>query len=165
MQLRVEELIAMLKLRPHPEGGFYRESYRSAASVQPGGSFDGPRSFSTAIYFLLPAGSFSALHRIKSDEIWHRYEGDPVEIVSLDDLGRLSREILGADIASGESMQIAVPANSWFGARVLGGGYALVGCTVSPGFDFRDFELGDRAKLIARYPAQAELIRAFTRES
>jgi uncharacterized protein len=152
--------IAALALTPHPEGGHYRETYRAAASVP---TPAGPRAASTAIYFLLQAREISALHRIRSDELWHFHAGEALEIVELSEAG--SREHrLGLDVGHGESPQVSIPAGVWFGARVAGGaGFAVVSCTVAPGFDFADFELGDRAALRARHPRHAALIETFTR--
>jgi len=154
----------MLGLRPHPEGGFYVESYRSEGRhVAKGGKFPAERSFATAIYFLVPAGEFSALHRIRSDEVWHFYYGMPLEIVVLD-RGALEVKRLGLDLDSGQAPQHVVPRGAWFGASVAAeSGYCLVGCTVSPGFDFRDFELARRAELALAYPEHRELIERYTR--
>jgi predicted cupin superfamily sugar epimerase len=143
--------IRSLGLKPHPEGGYFAESYRSAGSVVhealPAG-FAGDRNFSTAIYFLLEDPAVSRLHRIQSDEVWHHYDGGALEIVSAGPDGRLTRQLLGKNSAVGEMPQQVVPAGHWFGARVIEpGGYALVGCTVAPGFDFADFELADKKKL------------------
>ncbi len=143
--------IRSLDLKPHPEGGHFAESYRSAGSLArqalPAG-FAGDRSISTAIYFLLEDPAVSRLHRIQSDEVWHHYDGGALEIVSVGPDGRLTRQLLGKSPASGELPQRVVPAGHWFGARVVEpGGYALVGCTVAPGFDFADFTLADKKKL------------------
>jgi hypothetical protein len=150
--------IARLALTRHPEGGWYRETYRSTERVEAAAlpsRFGGPRALSTAIYYLLRAGERSALHRIKSDEVWHHYAGDAVTLWLLDASG-VAREVrLGGD---GEP-QVVIPAGAWYGARVAdGGAYALMGGTVAPGFDFADFELADRATLLARWPAQRGLI-------
>lgn len=154
--------IAALALTPHPEGGHYRESYRAAATVP---TPAGPRPASTAIYFLLQAREISALHRIRSDELWHFHAGAALEIVEVGDAGPREHR-LGLDVDRGESPQVAIPAGVWFGARVPdGAGFALVSCTVAPGFDFADLELADRAALRARHPRHAALIDAFTRPS
>lgn len=148
--------IERLGLLPHPEGGYYRESYRAALELQ---TPRGPRSASTAIYFLVTAGSFSALHRIASDEAWHFYAGDALEIITLHPDSRREDVLLRAD-----EPQHIVPAGAWFGARLApGGSFALVGCTVAPGFDFADFELGARDALLALFPQHGELVRALTR--
>lgn len=165
-----QQLTESLGLLPHPEGGFYRETYR-AAEVLPhdalGAQHTGARHASTAIYFLVTAGSFSALHRIASDEVWHFYAGHPLEVVSIDDAGQLHVVRLGMNLADGEVPQYVVPHGRWFGSRLAAphapDAYALVGCTVAPGFDFADFELADRSTLVARYPQHQAIIEALTR--
>jgi uncharacterized protein len=155
-------LIERLDLRPHPEGGWYRETFRDPRLVRAEG-FDAPRSASTAIYFALAAGNFSAFHRIKSDEVWHHYAGDDIEVSVIAADGSLRVLVLGHRAAHA-SPQAVVPAGEWFASRVAGEGrWALVGCTVAPGFDFADFELADRATLTAQHPAHAALIAALTR--
>lgn len=130
-----------LNLLPHPEGGHYAETYRSELSVSTDG-FDGERSICTSIYFMLEAGETSSLHRIKSDEIWYFQDGDALEIIEIDEKGQEVITLLSRDIASGAQLQHVVKAGRWFGARVpVGSSFCLVGCQVSPGFDFRDFEL------------------------
>jgi predicted cupin superfamily sugar epimerase len=165
--LTVDGLVSSLGLLPHPEGGFYRETYRSpeilAASALPA-RFHGERALSTAIYFLVPRGAFSALHRIQSDEVWHFYRGAALEIVCIDPDGRRRDVRLGPDLDRGDVPQAVVTAGTWFGSRVVGDGeLSLVGCTVAPGFDFADFELATRAVLAARFPAHAGVIAALTR--
>jgi predicted cupin superfamily sugar epimerase len=153
----VARWIDALGLVPHPEGGYFRETYRAAASV-------GERSVSTAIYFLVTRGSFSALHRIRSDELWHFHAGDALEVVTIDPRGMRRDLHLGLAIERGERPQHVVPAGVWFGARPRDdAAYALVSCTVAPGFDFADFELADRAALLAAHPDHAQLIRELTR--
>jgi predicted cupin superfamily sugar epimerase len=165
--LTVDGLVSSLGLLPHPEGGFYRETYRSpevlAAAALPA-RFRGDRAMSTAIYFLVPHGAFSALHRIQSDEVWHFYRGAALEIVCIDPDGTRRDIRLGPDLDAGDVPQAVVAAGTWFGSRPVGAGeYALVGCTVAPGFDFADFELAVRAELTARFPAHAGVIAALTR--
>jgi uncharacterized protein len=157
-----EAWIARLALIPHPEGGWYRETYRAAERVDGAAlprRFGGARALSTAIYYLLRSGERSALHRIKSDEVWHHYAGDAVTLWVLEAPG-VAREIrLGGD---GEP-QALVPAGAWYGARVVDGGtYALMGGTVAPGFEFTDFELADRATLLAGWPGQRAVIEALS---
>jgi predicted cupin superfamily sugar epimerase len=159
-------LVEHLKLMPHPEGGYFRETYRGtdriAASGLPG-RFGGERAVSTAIYYLLETGQCSRLHRIKSDEVWHFYAGDPLTVVEITAAGTLQATRLGADFTAGEVFQHIVPAGHWFGATLAEAGrFALVGCTVAPGFDFADFELADRAALLAEYPAHQDWIRRLT---
>jgi predicted cupin superfamily sugar epimerase len=157
----VQELITHLELVRHPEGGWFRETYRSTETATVHalpGRFDGERVFSTAIYYLLEAGDISALHRIKSDEIWHFYAGSPLLIHAISPDGHYNALHLGPDSVSGERYQAVVPAGCWFGAELTGAQFALAGCTVSPGFDFADFELADQLQLSASYPQHAELI-------
>ena len=154
-----ERDIERLGLQPHPEGGFYRETFRSAQTVA---TPRGERSALTSILFLLTSGSFSAFHRIASDEAWHFYRGATIasEIIHPD--GTHERRELGAHGAR----QTVVPGGVAFASHVIGhegGGYALVGCDVAPGFEFADFELCDRAALLARHPAHAALIERLTR--
>jgi predicted cupin superfamily sugar epimerase len=153
------------QMKPHPEGGYYAETYRSAGSIPhyalPEG-FAGNRSFSTAIYFLLEPPHFSSLHRIQSDEIWHFYAGGPLEISVIDPSGDFRLIRLGSDPDAGEVFQAVVPAGSWFGARPVRT-YALVGCTVAPGFDFSDFELGTRSGLLDLFPQHRDIVRQLTR--
>jgi hypothetical protein len=160
------EAVESLGLAPHPEGGFYRETYRST-EVLPRAAlperFAGPRRFSTAILYLLTEGAKSRLHRIASDELWHFHLGGPLELVEIAPDGTVETTILGTGIERGEVLQKAVAAGRWFGARPrAGAGWCLVGCTVAPGFDFADFELGRRAELLASFPAARAEIEALT---
>lgn len=136
-------------------GGYFAETYRHDRSA-------GDRSLCTAIYFLVTAESPSRMHRVSSDEIWHFYSGDPLEMLQLDAAG--SRIVtIGPDIAAGQRPQVVVPAYVWQGVRIKAGGrFALAGATVSPGFDFADFELGDREQLSKCYPDAAEIIATLT---
>ncbi len=153
-------VVGALGLTPHPEGGYYRETFRAPVAV---GAPQGSRAASTAIYFLLPAGSFSALHRVKSDEVWHHYDGDAVEIYTLQDDGAHCVTRLGRDLGRGERPQLVVPAGVWQAAVPVGSRYALCGCTVAPGFEFADFEMPQRADLVARFPEVRELVERLTR--
>lgn len=160
-----QALIARLQLARHPEGGWFRETYRSAEAIPAEAlpaRFRGDRAFATAILFLLEAGDISTLHRIRSDELWHFHAGSPLVIHAIfpDGVHRAWR--LGSDLAAGELFQAAVPAGCWFGAEPTGE-FALVSCTVSPGFDFRDFEMGDRRLLTDAYPQHAALVAKLTR--
>lgn len=155
-------LVARLHLAPHPEGGYFRETFRSPRLV-PGLVHGQPRAASTAIYFLLPGGTYSALHRVGADEVWHHYDGDPLDLHVLDGAGRHRAIRMGRDFEAGEVPQAVVPAGALQAAVPLGERFALCGCTVAPGFDFADFEMPDRATLIARFPLQAALIRSLTR--
>ena len=160
------ELITRLKLARHPEGGWYRESYR-AAGIVPGNllpeRFAGDRAFCTAIYFLLERGDISALHRIKSDELWHFYAGAALTVHVITPQGEYHPLKLGSNLAAGESFQAVVPAECWFGAETEGA-YSLVGCTVAPGFDFAEFEMGSREHLLRQYPTHAGIIQRLTPE-
>jgi predicted cupin superfamily sugar epimerase len=161
--------IERLDLRPHPEGGYFRETYRSAERIAGAAlpaRFPGDRAFATAVYFLLTRDAFSAFHRIRSDELWHFYAGDAVTLAILDadGAGGLTTESLGRDPQRGELPQVVIPAGAWFAAEVASSGsYALVGCTVAPGFDFADFELGDRRSLVAQYPQHRGVVERLTR--
>lgn len=155
-------VIDQLKLVRHPEGGWYRETYRASLCLAPPAlplHFSGERAASTAIYFLLERGEVSALHRIKSDELWHFHAGSTLTLHCIDPAGDYRCRRLGSDLAAGETFQAVVPAGCWFGAEVTGSGpYALVGCTVAPGFDFADFELGEPLALCRQFPQHARLI-------
>ncbi len=157
-----------LDLKPHPEGGHFKEVYRSAAAVSGEAlkGYDGPRNLGTSIYFLLQDEEFSALHRIKQDELWHFFAGSTLTVHVIDAAGRYSPISMGSDPEAGECLQALVPGGSLFGASVDGTqGYALVGCTCVPGFDFADFEMPGRDELIRRYPQHRELIDRLTRAS
>jgi len=157
-----DQLIQQYNLEPHPEGGWYKQTYKSseqiAASALPK-RFGANRAFSTAIYFLLGQGNFSAFHRIKSDECWHFYTGDPLLIYIIEQNGELKIISLGNDFEKGQSFQHVVPANCWFAARPAPGSeYCFVGCTVSPGFEFGDLELANATELSAIYPEHKKII-------
>jgi hypothetical protein len=166
--MTAEELIRRLELRPHPEGGFYRETYRSkehipAAALPP--RFGSDHNFSTSIFFLLRDAEFSCLHKIKADETWHFYLGDPLTIVSFNDDGILEQASLGNRLDKGEIPQLVIPQGYWFGASVKGKqGYALVGCTVAPGFEFGDLTFGKREALLKQFPHLEDIISAYTRQ-
>lgn len=167
-QTEVEELIRRFGLEPHPEGGYYSETYRADKFVRREGAngtndAEGTRAASTAIYFLLANGAYSAWHRIRSDELWHFYAGSPIEIHSIDERGVLSTRKLGHALARpGTVFQAVVPAGHWFAARCCDPStYALVGCTVAPGFEFSEFELGDAAALSEKYPLHRAMIELF----
>jgi predicted cupin superfamily sugar epimerase len=159
--------IQQLQLTQHVEGGAFREVYRSELTIPRTVLplfFQGNRSASTSIYFLLATGQFSAFHRIASDEVWHFYFGDPLLVYEINHNGRLITHLLGTDPEKGESFQTVVRAGSWFASvPAPGSEYALVGCTVAPGFDFADFELADRTALTQQYPEYTELIEKLTR--
>lgn len=162
------QLIEQFQLLPHPEGGWYKETYKSAETIAANAlpqRFPGPRAFSTAICFLLEQGNFSAFHRIKSDECWHFYTGQPLEVFILFPEGRLEVITLGNDIEKGQLFQYVVPANCWFASRPAPeSAFSFVGCTVAPGFDFADFELAHAAALCAEYPQYTTLINSLCRQ-
>jgi uncharacterized protein len=157
--------IKKLGLQKHVEGGYYHRSYESALTIprtQLPAGFMGPRPVSTAIYFLLKKGQKSLLHRIASDELWHFYYGGPLYIHVFPLTGKPYREILGLP----GTFQVMVPAGSWFGAiPAQHTSYCLAGCTVSPGFDFKDFELGKRKILMRQFPQESALIKRLTKAS
>lgn len=159
--------IEHLGLSRHVEGGSFKEIYRSPLTTHIETPVDDKvRNISTSIYFLLEKGQFSAFHRILSDEIWHFYAGDCLVIYEIDPAGKLTAHLLGSRPENGESFQCIIKAGNWFASRIAEGGkYALCGCTVAPGFDFRDFELADRLKLAGIYPQHTELIRQLTYDS
>jgi len=146
-------IIEQLGMMPHPEGGFYKETYRATSMVQPA---DGrtERNTSTAIYYLLADEDKSHFHRVASDELWFFHQGATIEIYIIQHDGTLSVKLLGNNLLKGETPQVTVAANQWFAAKIQGDkGFALVSCTVAPGFAFEDFELADREILRKQYPA------------
>ena len=159
--------IERLHLARHPEGGWFRETYRASEAIPEAGlptRFQGERAFSTAILFLLERDDCSALHRLKSDEMWHFYDGSPLTVHLVAPDGQHRPVLLGRDPERGEQFQAVAPAGYWFGAEMAGAGdFALVGCTVAPGFDFSDFEMADRSDLAERFPQYEALIRRLTR--
>ena len=168
--MTAQELISLLGLTPLPEeGGYFRETWRSHVTVAPGTlplRYTGEKSLGTAIYYLLTsdADSFSALHRLPSDEVYHFYLGDPVEMLLLAPDGAGRRVILGHNLSAGEHVQFIVPAGVWQGSRLVAGGqYALLGTTMAPGFDPADYQPGVRAELSAIYPQHSASIQALTR--
>ncbi|MCC6999501.1 MAG: cupin domain-containing protein [Deltaproteobacteria bacterium] len=160
---RAAELIERLALQPHPERGFFVETYRAAHQVV--GAGGAPRAASTAIYFLLTAEQpASYLHRLAHDELFHLYEGGPLDVLLLGAEGQSRVARLGRDVAAGERPQLVIPAGTWFGTELAPGvGHVLFGCTVAPGFDFSDFELAEGPELAARYPGEAARIARLTR--
>ncbi|WP_172281449.1 cupin domain-containing protein [Chryseobacterium sp. LAM-KRS1] len=155
-----KKLVETLKLEPHPEGGYYKETYRSEQTLAlKEGSV---RNVSTAIYYMLENENKSSFHRIKSDELWFFHQGEPLEIVFIKD-GKLHTILLGNSLENGEVPQVRIEAGLWFAAKISNGiGYSLVSCTVAPGFDFLDFELAERSVLLQQYPDLKEVIEEFT---
>ncbi len=152
----IDEWVMTLGLTPHPEGGFYRETWRSEMTAE---TPRGRRSLGTAMYYLLPRGTHSAWHRVHADELWHFHAGEALEMHLLDERqGRLESVVLGRDGTRGERPQVLIPAGVWQ-AAVPRGEYTLCGCTVSPGFDFADWEMPRAEELAARHPAHAALLR------
>lgn len=161
MDARVQRVIELLDLVPHPEGGFYRETFRSDRVVTLASGKD--RSAATAIYFLVPAGAFSAFHVLQgAEEIWHHYAGDPLELHQIAPTGEHRMDLLGEDLERGERPQLGVRAGS-LQAAITRGDFTLCGCTVSPGFDFSDFEMPRRDDLLRRFPQHDRVIRSLTR--
>lgn len=167
MSLTLQDLIKKLDLSPHPEGGYYKETYRSEGSIPQealGAKYLGERSLSTGIYFLLTADNFSAFHRIHQDEMWHFYYGEPIRVHMIAPTGEYSFQDLGMDLTNGQVPQFVVPGGYWFASEVASKtGFGLVGCTVAPGFDFEDFELATRESLMDEFPEHEEVIRRLTR--
>lgn len=168
MDNSLEDLISGLNLEPHPEGGFFRETYRSKGEISKenlADSYSGNRNYSTCIYFLLTSDNFSAFHKINQDEIWHFYDGTPIRLHIISNDGTYSNQLIGSDIRNGQTPQFIVKGGSWFAAEVENeNSYSLIGCTVSPGFSFDDFKLASRNELINMFPENKEVILRLTRE-
>ena len=160
--MTADEIKHLLKLRAHPiEGGFFRRTYTSELFVE---TERGKRPAGTTIYYLLEPGTFSEMHKLPSDEIFHFYLGDPVEMLQLWPGGKTKTVVLGHDLAAGQNVQLTVPADVWQGTKLIGyGQVALLGCSVYPGFDFKDYTRGSYAELSAGWAAEAERIRALVR--
>ncbi|WP_109485131.1 cupin domain-containing protein [Occallatibacter savannae] len=160
--MTAEQIKALLKLDPHPiEGGSFRQTWAAAGTLHlPRGA----RSQGTAIYYLLEQGQFSEMHVLDSDEIFHFYLGDPVEMLQLHPDGHCQIVVLGHDLLAGQQVHVLVPAGVWQGTRLIGDGkLALLGCTVVPGFDYADYRNAGYEELAAKWPEQTERIRALTR--
>lgn len=159
--MTADEIKKFLNLEPHPEGGFYRRTYTSGAAVE---LARGVRLAGTAIYYLLEPGTFSKMHVLDSDETFHFYLGDPVEMLQLYPDGSSAVFTLGPDLTAGQHVQLVVPAGVWQGTRLLGEGkVALLGCTVTPGFDFADYQTGTYTELAKKWPSETDRIQALTR--
>lgn len=158
--------IEKLNLELHPEGGYFREVYRSDENIAMKAlpdRYNDNRSFSTSIYFLLKGEQISSFHRIKSDETWHFYQGTTLKLFIIGIDGTLTTRLLGNKIEEEESLQITIPRNNWFGGKVVDkNSFALLGCTVAPGFHFDDFELAEKQKLINKLPKHKDLIEELT---
>lgn len=178
--LSKNQVVQLLNMQPHPEGGYFVESYRSKQNIE---TEIGIRCASTAIYFLLGVNDTSKFHRIKSDEVWHYYAGEALSIVELDNERKISKTTkLGPNLLNGEVLQYVVPANTWFGSFLpdphapgegphvnipapnpnTSSGYTLVGCTVAPGFEFQDFEMAKRDELIEEFSQAIDMINRLT---
>lgn len=164
----IEELIKKLELQPHPEGGYFKETYRSAGEINKdslANEYGGKRSYSTCIYFLMTSGNFSSFHKVNQDEIWHFYEGSPIRLYVISENGDYSEYKIGRNFSNGEVPQLVVPGGHWFAAEVSEkDSYSLVGCTVAPGFDFADFTLPSRKDLVSKYPQYEKLISRLTHD-
>ncbi|WP_423821740.1 cupin domain-containing protein [Salinisphaera sp. SPP-AMP-43] len=164
--MTADDYIRRLDLQPHPEGGYYRQTYQAAEKLSAAAlpeRYSGARAVSTAIYFLLRDRDVSHLHRLASDEVWHHYAGAPLLVHVIDVNGEHRAHVLGKDLASGARPQLVVPRGAWFGAELQQtGSFALVGNTVAPGFDFEDFELAERPALSAQFPQHASVIERLT---
>lgn len=158
--------IAKLGMTRHIEGGAFKEHYRAPlrlprSALSP--AHQGERNASTAIYFLLRHGEFSAFHLLASDEVLHFYDGEPMHVYEIDAAGAMQVHVLGRDLDGGQRFSAVVPGGSWFALRCeVPGGFSLIGCTVAPGFDFEDFTLDDRAVLLGKFPQHAQLINEMT---
>lgn len=161
-----KKYIELLNLESHPEGGYFKEIYRSGEIILPEGlpeRFRKGRAVATSIYFLLDGKQVSNFHKLKSDEIWHFYDGCGVKIFVIDNDGNLSEFVLGKNIENREMLQVVIENNHWFAAELIDKhSYCLAGCSVAPGFDFEDFELAEREKLMDTFPEHKDLIKRFT---
>ena len=162
-----EKIIAGINLQPHPEGGYFKEVYRSSDIIEADAlpeAFKTERNYSTSIYFLLTSDNFSAFHKINQEEVWHFYDGSPLLLYTIYPSGEISEIKIGRDLENGEVPQYVVPRNYWFAAQVIQqNGFSFVGCTVAPGFDFNDFTLANRESLTKEFPQHKKLINQFTR--
>jgi len=163
----IQNIIKTLQLKPHPEGGYFRETYRSSGEITRdnlGSKYSGNRNYSTSIFYLLTSDTFSAFHSILQDETWHFYNGSPLYLHMISPEGVYSKVVIGCNMMEGQVPQYIVPGGSWFAARVIdSNAFSLLGCTVAPGFNFDDFELGEREKLMKMFPAHHEVILQLTR--
>ncbi|MEQ9090895.1 MAG: cupin domain-containing protein [Balneola sp.] len=167
MKNRIQDLINNFKLQKHPEGGYFKETYRSDGVIPSevlSKAINGDRNYCTGIYFLLTSDNFSAFHRIKQDEMWHFYEGAPLLVHMIDKEGNYSLQKIGLDFEDEQVPQFVVPKGVWFASEVMkSDSYSFVGCTVAPGFDFADFELAEKDSLISEFPKYSKIIARLTR--
>ena len=161
--LSAKEIIEILYLKPHPEGGYFKENYRSKGVIKNNSldfEADGERNYSTSIYFLLNENDFSAFHKIRQDEIWHFYAGSTLLLHTINPNGNYNLIRIGNNLENGDFFQFVVPAGTWFASEVENKtSYSFCGCTVSPGFDFRDFEMPSGKTLSKIYPEHQEIIK------
>lgn len=166
--IQASTLVNKLDLQPHPEGGFFKEVYRSDELIKTEGlpeRYSSARCFGTSIYYMLVGEQVSAFHKLQSDETWHFYLGSPIVLHLISSEGNYSKIVLGQNLPEDEVFQFTIPRETWFAAEVKDKtAYSLVGCTVSPGFDFADFQFGRRDELIKLFPSQSDIISKFTRE-
>ena len=166
MNRKAKEYIQKLQLEKHPEGGYFKEIYRSGEIITVDRlpkRYKSGRSFSTSIYFLLEGKQFSSFHRLQSDEVWHFYDGTSVLIYIICPDGKLEEKRVGPNLNEGDNFQLTIKAGNWFAAELTDkNSFALIGCSVSPGFDFDDFELGSRNELIEQFPEHSEIISRLT---
>ena len=164
----IDEIVKSLDLQRHPEGGFFKETYRSSGTISPSdlpATIETPRNYSTCIYFLLTSDNFSAFHKIHQDEIWHHYKGAKLVLHCISPQGEYRSIDIGSDLNQGQVPQFVVPAGHYFAAEIPHpDSYALSGCTVSPGFDFQDFSMPTRMELTDMFPQHAEIISRLSRE-
>ena len=162
----IEILIEKFHLEAHPEGGYFKETYRSTGTIAMDSlpdKYNGERNYSTCIYFLLTSDTFSAFHKIKQDEMWHFYDGSPIMIHMIYPDGEYASIKLGLNLANGEVPQAVVPGGTYFGSEMISkSDFALVGCTVAPGFDFADFEMPPRSVLLEKFPEHKKVIEKIT---
>ncbi len=167
--ITIDDLIKQFNLKPHPEGGYFAEIYKSSELIDSKSlpkRYEGNRSFSTSIYFLIPEGKKSSLHRLKSDEIWHFYLGGPLTLVEIYPDGKVKEVVIGQDIKSGQKLQYVIKAGNWFGAYPnFESKFSFIGCTVAPGFEFNDFEMGNRDQLIKQFPKAQKIIEVLASPS
>ncbi|SNZ02018.1 cupin domain-containing protein [Flagellimonas pacifica] len=160
-------LVKKFSLAPHPEGGYFKETYRSTDKIKQQAlseNYNGDRNHSTCIYYLLTSDTFSAFHKINQDEVWHFYSGSPLKLHVITDAGEYYEHIIGNNFSEGEIPQFVVPGGYWFAAKTTNPySYSFVGCTVSPGFDFEDFVLPKRKELVTKFPEHEEIITQLTR--
>jgi len=168
MEYSADFWISQLKMDEHPEGGYYQPAYRSPEILPPENlpeRYQDPHHLYSSIYFLVTGHSFSALHRLRTDELWFFHQGNPLQLHLIHPDGKREDATLGLDILAGEKLQFLVPHNCWFGARVAQtDGHSLVSCSLGPGFEFADFELGNQDELLQEYPQHESLIMAMTRK-